>query len=46
VLPSAVLVVMQTEQFAIDGPVFWRITLVHLTPAQQRAITGGVPKQI
>jgi hypothetical protein len=45
-LPSAVLVVMQTEQFGSNGPVFWRITVVHLTTAQQRAITGGVPKQI
>ena len=45
-LPSAVLVVMQSEQFGIDGPVFWRITVVHLTPTQQRAITGGIPKRI
>ena len=44
--PSAVLVVMQTEQFGNDGPVFWRLTIVHLTPAQQRAMAGGAPKQI
>ena len=44
--PSVVLVVMQSEQFGIDGPVFWRVTVVHLTQAQQLAITGGVPKQI
>jgi len=43
---SAVIVVMQGEQFGVDGPVFWRLTIVHLTQAQQRAITGGVPKQI
>ena len=45
-LPMAVLVVMQGEQFGIDGPVFWRVTVLHLTQAQQLAITGGVPKQI
>ena len=43
---SAVLVVMQGEQFGVDGPVFWRLIIVHLTQAQQRAISGGVPKQI
>ena len=44
--PTAVLVVMQSAQFGIDGPVFWHITVVHLTQAQQRAISGGIPKQI
>jgi len=43
---SAVLVVMQGEQFGVDGPVLWRLTIIHLTQAQQRAVTGGVPKQI
>ena len=44
--PSAVLVVMQGEQFGVGGPIFWHLTIVHLTQAQQRLITGGVPKQI
>jgi beta-lactamase regulating signal transducer with metallopeptidase domain len=44
--PTPVLVVFRGEQFGPDGPVFWQVTVVHLTPAQQRAITGGVPKQI
>ena len=44
--PALVLVVFQGEQFGADGPIFWRVTVVHLTPAQQRLITGGVPKQI
>jgi beta-lactamase regulating signal transducer with metallopeptidase domain len=43
--PSAVLVVMQGQQFCADGPIFWRLTVVHLTPAQQRILSGGVPKQ-
>ncbi len=46
VTPSPVLVVFHGEQFGPDGPIFWRVTVVHLTPSQQRAITGGVPKQI
>jgi hypothetical protein len=44
--PLAVLVVFQGEQFGLNGPIFWKVTILHLTPAQQRAITGGVPKQI
>ena len=44
--PTAVLVVMQSAQFGIDGPVFWRLTIVHLTQVQQLAISGGIPKQI
>ena len=44
--PTAVLVVMQSAQFGVDGPVVWHITVVHLTQAQQRAISGGIPKQI
>jgi hypothetical protein len=44
--PAPVLVVFRGEQFGPDGPVFWHVTVVHLTPAQQRAITRGVPKQI
>jgi beta-lactamase regulating signal transducer with metallopeptidase domain len=42
----AVLVVLQGEQFGMDGPVFWRLTVVHLTQLQQRILTGGVPKKI
>jgi bla regulator protein blaR1 len=44
--PSAVLVVMQGEQFNANGPVFWQITIVHLTESQQRISAGGVPKKI
>jgi beta-lactamase regulating signal transducer with metallopeptidase domain len=44
--PAPVLVVFQGEQFGPNGPVFWRVTILHLTPAQQRAIAGGLPKQI
>ena len=44
--PQLVLVVFQGEQFGPNGPVFWRVTVLHLTPAQQRVITGGIQKQI
>jgi beta-lactamase regulating signal transducer with metallopeptidase domain len=44
--PAPVLVVFQGQQFGADGPIFWRVTIVHLTPAQQRAITGEIAKQI
>ena len=44
--PAPVLVVFQGEQFGANGPVFWRVTILRLTPAQQRAITGGSAKQI
>src|SRR5271165_2910761 len=43
---APVLVVFQGEQFGLNGPVFWRVTVLHLTPSQQRAIAGGFPKQI
>jgi beta-lactamase regulating signal transducer with metallopeptidase domain len=43
---APVLVVFHAQQFSADGPIFWRVTIVHLTPAQQRAITGGIAKQI
>jgi beta-lactamase regulating signal transducer with metallopeptidase domain len=44
--PAAVLVVFQGEQFGPNGPIFWKVTILHVTPAQQRAITGGIQKQI
>jgi beta-lactamase regulating signal transducer with metallopeptidase domain len=44
--PAPVWVVFQGEQFSPDGPIFWRVTIIHLTAAQERALTGGVPKQI
>ena len=44
--PAPVLVVFHAQQFGPDGPIFWRVTIVHLTPTQQRAITGGIAKQI
>ena len=43
---APVLVVLHGEQFGANGPVFWRLTIVQLTPSQHRAITGGFPKQI
>jgi len=43
---TPVLVLLQAEQFGPDGPTFWRVTIVHLTPTQQRAPTGGIAKQI
>lgn len=46
VAPSAVLVVMQGQQFGVDGPIFWRLTVIRFTLAQQRMITGGVPRKI
>lgn len=43
---TSVLVVFQGEQFGVNGVVYWRVTVIHLTPAQQRAITGENPKKI
>jgi bla regulator protein blaR1 len=43
---TPVLVVLEGEQFGINGPILWRLTVVHLTPAQQRVLSGGIPKQI
>ncbi len=43
---APVLVVFQGEQFGPNGPVFWRVTILRHTPAQQRVITGGIQKQI
>jgi beta-lactamase regulating signal transducer with metallopeptidase domain len=45
-IASPVLVVFQGEQLGANGPVFWRVTIIHLTAAQQRAISGEIPKQI
>jgi hypothetical protein len=44
--PAPVLVVLEGEQFGADGPILWRLTVVHLTPAQQRVFAGAIPKQI
>jgi hypothetical protein len=46
IAPAPVLVVFQGQQFGPDGPVFWRVTVVHLTPAQQRVVAGAIAKQI
>jgi hypothetical protein len=43
---TPVLVFFHAQQFGPDGPIFWRVTIVHLTPAQRRAITVGIAKQI
>jgi hypothetical protein len=45
-VPAPVLVVFQGEQLGANEPVFWRVTIVQLTPAQRRAITGGIAKRI
>jgi hypothetical protein len=45
-MPTPVLVIFQGQQFGVNGPVLWRVTVLHLSPAQQRAIAGGFPKQI
>jgi beta-lactamase regulating signal transducer with metallopeptidase domain len=45
-VPAPVLVVFQGEQFGANEPVFWRVTIVQLTPAQRRAIPGGIAKRI
>ncbi len=45
-ISAPVLVVFQGEQFGANGPILWRVTVFHLTPAQQRMISGGFPKQI
>ncbi len=44
--PSVVLVVVRGEQHEVDGPVFWQVTIFHLTKAQQRVVAGGSSKQI
>jgi hypothetical protein len=46
IAPAPVLVVFQGQQFGPDGPFFWRVTVVHLTPAQQRVVAGAIAKQI
>lgn len=43
---APVLVLFESKQFGPDGPIFWQLTIVHLTPAQRRALTGGTAKQI
>ncbi len=43
--PSAVLVVVQGEQFGINGPVFWRLTVFQLSPRQPHVTTGGIPRK-
>jgi beta-lactamase regulating signal transducer with metallopeptidase domain len=46
--PSAgpVLLVFQGGELGPNGPVLWRVTVFRLSPAQQRIVTGTVPKQI
>jgi hypothetical protein len=45
-VPTPVYIVFHGEQFSANGPIFWQLTIIHLTPLQQRAISGGVAKQI
>ena len=44
--PSVVLLVMQGEHLGVNGPVLWRLTVVHLTQLQQRIVNGGASKKI
>jgi beta-lactamase regulating signal transducer with metallopeptidase domain len=41
-----VLVIFQGAELGPDGPVLWRVTVLHITPAQQVLLTGGIQKQI
>jgi beta-lactamase regulating signal transducer with metallopeptidase domain len=41
-----VLLIFQGRQFGPNGPVLWRVTVVHLTPYQQQILSGQTPKQI
>ena len=41
-----VLVIFQSASLGPDGPVFWRVTVFHLSPAQQVFLSGGARKQI
>jgi hypothetical protein len=43
---APVIVVLEGKQFGADGPILWRLTVVQLTPAQQRVFAGTIPKQI
>ena len=43
---APVIVVFQGEQFGANGQVLWRVTIVHLTPFQQRILSRGLAKQI
>ena len=44
--PTPVLVVLHAEQFGPDGPIVWRIMVLHLTPVQRQVLSAGVPKKI
>jgi hypothetical protein len=41
-----VVLIFQAHQFGPDGAVFWRVTVIHLTPYQQQVVSGQIPKQI
>jgi len=40
------LVVFQGETLGPDGPVLWRLTVFHFSPAAQVALSAGAPKRI
>ena len=44
--PAPMLVVFHSEQFGVNGPVIWQVTVFRLRPAQQRTLSGGSPKKI
>ncbi len=44
--PAAMLVVFHSEQYGVNGPIVWQVTVFRLTPAQQRTLAGGSPKKI
>jgi bla regulator protein blaR1 len=43
---APMLVVFHSEQFGVNGPVVWQVTIFRLTPAQRRTLSGGSPKKI
>ncbi len=44
--PAPMLLVFHSEQFGVNGPVIWQVTVFRLAPAQQRTLAGGSPKKI
>jgi beta-lactamase regulating signal transducer with metallopeptidase domain len=40
------LVVFQGAELSPNGPMLWRVTILRLSPAQQRIVTGTIAKQI
>lgn len=45
-MSAPVLVVFQSEQFGANGPIFWQVTVLRLSPSQRRIVAAGAPKKI